>query len=699
MVKIVKRKATGFFRAKDKCIINQTIQDHHVIISETSLLIKNYYLRWFRGGDDKKPTERKPLIIDKDLITLATLVVQRKSYNSRGGLKSQVNHYNFGELKSAFDDVYGAGHEGFPSSLSISHVLAYGCQNLLTAFENNITMHFLKYPKKYIRCDLIQQGVPLKQAKLLSWSICNHFMYDVQIDDTIANKPEIVNNLESYSLLFPKKVSNDKPLCYEIVVSPFTFLPYMVHINNSLEVLFPDVDPGYKKLYNPFPLHTTFVSMHVRFDTSGLAQLLMDIEQIKDFSNQYDIMYGWKPMIKDKGDLLSTSSKIFPGRVMSDEDEHLYATEIWNYMTNLKTCKQHTEIFHVVKNTNTAFVFDNAVVTDGTSISFQVTERDNMHRKKRKKRNISDEGDIEKDKKVKKKSKHTATCDCDTSDGIRKEKELERSYVQTKKCLGNDPGKTDILAITDGVSTLCYTRKQRNEDTHLGFRTRKSLRKRRENDIDVFESEVLSACSKKSCSIDTFSTYCRERNSRRQDLKKVYEKPHFSQSKFHVFAKTKSSEMKFFNKIQESFAAPVDFTTSKYKNKMKNNRCVRKSDLLKSNAEKSAETKQDFAIAYGDGGKGMNNLKGTPSAPNVSIKRHLEQYFKVVVQPEHFTSKTCPCCKERTLNNPSFRDLISDARYEKHHLLRCTNDECESRWWNRNVAGSLNILERYLTGT
>ena len=125
MVKIVKRKATGFFRAKDKCIINQTIQDHHVIISEASLLIKNYYLRWFRSGDDKKPTDKKPLIIDKDLITLATLVVQRKSYNSRGGLKSKAKHYNFGELKKAFDDVYGEDHRGFPSSLSISHVLAY----------------------------------------------------------------------------------------------------------------------------------------------------------------------------------------------------------------------------------------------------------------------------------------------------------------------------------------------------------------------------------------------------------------------------------------------------------------------------------------------------------------------------------------------------------------------------------------------
>jgi len=100
--------------------------------------------------------------------------------------------------------------------------------------------------------------------------------------------------------------------------------------------------------------------MHTRFDTSGLAQLLMDNEQIKDFCNQYSLKYGFEPQIKTKVDLLSTSSKLFPRRSMTPEDEHLYAKELWDYLTNLMTCRQYKDIFHTVKNTNTNFVFDNA---------------------------------------------------------------------------------------------------------------------------------------------------------------------------------------------------------------------------------------------------------------------------------------------------------------------------------------------------
>lgn len=97
---------------------------------------------------------------------------------------------------------------------------------------------------------------------------------------------------------------------------------------------------------------------------------------------------------------------------------------------------------------------------------------------------------------------------------------------------------------------------------------------------------------------------------------------------------------------------------------------------------------------YGNGGKGMNNLKGTQAAPNVKIKRHLESYFKVFSQDEHFTSKTCPCCKGRCLH--SFTKKKGENEFKKHHLLRCTNVDCKSRWWNRNVVGSFNILKKFL---
>jgi len=92
------------------------------------------------------------------------------------------------------------------------------------------------------------------------------------------------------------------------------------------------------------------------------------------------------------------------------------------------------------------------------------------------------------------------------------------------------------------------------------------------------------------------------RDSRRADFEKVYKKPHFDWANFLVYTKTRSSEMKFFNQVQKTFSEPINLTHSKYKNVMKYNRCIRKSAIMKANAEKRAVEKRDFVIAYGDGG-------------------------------------------------------------------------------------------------
>lgn len=768
MTKIVKRKATGFFRPEQLKVIKQAVHDHHVIISETSLLIKNYYLQWIQSKNFNDLNNVVNVEINKDLFHISSLVVQGNQYSSRGGEKSKENNERYVHLKKVFNDVYGPTHKCFSSKLSLSQILSYGLKNLETVYENNIQSHYLKYCKKYIKCCLLEKGVKLAEAKEAAYFISLFYMYEnLVVENEKMKKPLINDNLLLFSYLFPQKHS-DKPLCYEMEVNPSKFLPFMVKMNCDFENSFPDVDEKHKKLMNPFPLHSSFIQMHARFDTSGLAQLLMDIDKIKDFSNLYDIEHGYKPQIKNKIDLLSKSSKLFPHKQLSQEEEHQYATEIWNYLTNLKTCRQGKEIFHTIKKTKTEFVFDNAIVTDGTSISFQVVEKQKMkrkckkemdqanweerERKKREKAKAKEEKQKKKEDRIKEQTKvkeekikeqennennenketqksntvKKKKCECKSCEDclIKEKKEREKKEKKDKiddllkkKVIGNDPGKKDILALTDGITTLCYTRSQRNIDTQLQKRLRKTLRLRECENIDVFESECLSQTPKKSCQYEVFKAYCRQRDENREKLKKVYDAPHFQQSKFFVHAKTKSSEMKFFNKIESVFSKPNQLLetsnntsndtcndksnhSSNHKNKLKYRRCIEKHDCMKNNIRKNATHKKDFIIAYGNGGQGMNNLKGMQSCPNVTIRRHLESYFNVFSQNEHYTSKTCPCCNERSLdcfNKTKFDETKEkNITYHKHHLLRCTNVNCESRWWNRNVVGSFNILKRFL---
>ena len=103
--------------------------------------------------------------------------------------------------------------------------------------------------------------------------------------------------------------------------------------------------------------------------------------------------------------------------------------------------------------------------------------------------------------------------------------------------------------------------------------------------------------------------------------------------------------------------------------------------------ELKEKPKNNLFIGWGNWGK-QTNLKGSAPSPGVGFKRRARQHFLIGTTPEPFTSQTCPCCQTRTLKNPE----VGKNHVEKHHLLRCTNDNCQCRYWNRNVVGSFNIL-------
>ena len=86
----------------------------------------------------------------------------------------------------------------------------------------------------------------------------------------------------------------------------------------------------------------------------------------------------------------------------------------------------------------------------------------------------------------------------------------------------------------------------------------------------------------------------------------------------------------------------------------------------------------------------------SPSCSKVSRRAlqnlcNLRALFQTETIDEHNTSKTCPCCKDKSLKAVDF--VKESFTIHKHHLLRYTNELCHSRWWNRNV---FNILDRLL---
>lgn len=659
---IVKRKATGFFRVEDIATIKQACQDVTLIISEASLLIRTYYLEWFESEITKKGDYgNDPLVITKDLLELCCSIVQGiTSPPYRGANKSDKEKLDqFHALVNCYKRLYNDKPNHIISKYSLSHILAYSIDNLLTAYNNNIEQHFVKYPKRFIWCDLVQNGYDAKEAKQFANNITNHIMYDIPVHEDVLEESI---DLMVYKELFPNKTKEEKNHGYNMAINPWLYLFKMVSINRCLEIGFPELNTKMTKLFNPLPMHSSFIPMHIRLDTSGLVQLLMTKELITDFKDDYWFEHKVHLQVSNKADMLSSFEKIFGRKPRDDKEGADFATSIWYYLTHLKTCRQSKELQQQRKN-GKSYTFDNAVITDGISISFQIIETENAGRKT-----------FNNPKKTKKTESKVTNEFINVAD-------YDKCY-EHKKMISDDPGKKDIGMFTDGFNTVRYTKAQRDQDTLLHARQKATLKLRKKQKIENYETTILNQTPKNTCFAKNFQQYCNARKEFASQFLEVYGHPMFRQHKFLVYTKVKSSEMKCMNAIVEKFKDPVNLDSPKIQSK----HCT--DYHMKLNAIKECRGPNDFIIAWGNWGRNPNIKNNAPS-PGIGIRRRFHSFFETITVPENGTSQGCPCCKtEKSLKKVTINNI------ERHHLLRCTNDNCESRLWNRNVAGAFNILER-----
>lgn len=670
-LKIVKRKARGFFKPQDIETIKLAVQDVHQIVSNASILVRANYLRWFQQNHPL-PTDNSPLEIDHVMLSMACNIVQGNTSPILRGEDKTGKVALFSQLLDSYNDLYGRlpWKPRVISKLSLSHVIAYSIETLLTAYETNVTTHFTKYPKRWILCDLLSKNVEMDTAKNLAFQIANHFLYDAPLD----NLPEgvTVDHVNNYGFLFPPKMTVKKlPRCWDLKVHPWIYLYKMVQINQSLETDFPTVDPKYRKLLNPLPFHSSFVPMHIRLDTSGLSQLLMTQEKIQAFKSLYETEHlGETLNMKTKGDMLSSFEKLLGRPPYSSQEAGEYATDMWAFLTNLKTCRHWVELNGTVRKNDpkqVEWIFDNAVVTDGVSISFQVIDKSHFGRKVLRGR-----------KKVGERA-----ADGDKSPEFEALETLSQVQLKGSKVLGCDPGKKDILAITDGCTTLCYTKGQRDQDTFKIPRTQETIRRKRKTGVETYETQVLNRYQKRSCHPEVFKRYACLRKRKEEDFLKTYRHPVFRQFKFTAHCKTKSSEHRCVDRVFKTFSKASEESKP----------CM--SPVMKENASKTVGSFSDLLIGWGNWGRSPNVLKGSGPTPGIGIRRRFSSFFKTATVNEYLTSQTCPCCQGQKCLKKVKLEKNGDS-VKRHHLLRCTNESCKSRWWNRNVAASFNILGKML---
>ena len=167
--------------------------------------------------------------------------------------------------------------------------------------------------------------------------------------------------------------------------------------------------------------------------------------------------------------------------------------------------------------------------------------------------------------------------------------------------------------------------------------------------------------------METFSSYLKERNIVKHDLKQLYTQPSFRRRQYRTYLGKRSSEDKFTNKIAKTFTPP----------------------------EKGGRKK--IVIMWGNWGKNPN-LKHQPPTPGIGLRRKVHRTFQTYTCYEGGTSSSCPLCR-KSLEYPLTKKqkVYDEVKDEKvymleniHHVLRCTNENC-GIWWDRDILGSCNI--------
>jgi hypothetical protein len=216
--------------------------------------------------------------------------------------------------------------------------------------------------------------------------------------------------------------------------------------------------------------------------------------------------------------------------------------------------------------------------------------------------------------------------------------------------------------------------------------------------VHEHETEHMSNFNRKSCVPADFLKYMSAQELYTSHAKSLYSHPYFRQDRFRAKCMRKSCEQKFVHKVRKTFGAPVldeevpvwmrggrgDLTAVQQG----------RAKMLLDNARRNVPANAPICILYGMW-RGAN-LKGSAPSPGVGLRRRLESKHHILTldASEVWSSQTCPACGTVSMENVNLRQRFpGDERQvpHKHRLLRCNNNGCPCRWWERNVSGSLCI--------
>ena len=582
-------------------IIGATVTEINEIVIYAYQFLRLFLLDKFTNNKDF-PIINKQFILD----VLKTV----SSPNSKRGQKTKQENIKNASGKTDMKQFYSQEFSNLvsnkPSYTNRTHILAITATEMTTCINTNISTHFVKHLFKYINCLFKDpQTIEIKKEKDKAkrkelYAQLNKEIRDLK-NDLMTNKIEYSNEKyhtwinENKRFLYPVKIN--KSVAYDVKINPEKYIKYSFYINQKIEEL------G-KKPYQVIPQRNNIVPKNITLNTPAIADLIDDKKQT---IFQYN-----------KSELVLHSKK--------------HQKHIWSKILKL----EKKPIFKQKE-----YVFYNQISTDGFSCSLLFIlkkYKDKEYGDKMPK--VNDEIEFTKLESL--------------------SKEQCNEYLTDKyKLVSLDPGKIRPISMIDENNKFFkYTACRRRYETYTKRSNYIILQEKKKHGVIQKETE-LSKYKSNTLNKEEYTKFITKKTETNNEFKDFYQQPLFRKLAFRRFIRTKQSEVKLLNEIE-----------NKYLTKNENNQGKK------------------IIILHGDYSR-TTQMKGCISTPNIGIKKLLQSRFIVVDVNEFNTSK---------LYNKTLKEMENvTVKRKKHkkslHEILTPKEETKCRIFvNRDTNACKNIL-------
>ena len=584
--------------------INDVVIKSHKIVIHTLQFLKLYLMHHYETHNQSLP------VIDKKLVNTTMKVICGVKDEKRG----RPPNKDTVELKDKLTMYYKEHYLQYTQEDKLdytymSNVLAYLTEDIITMYENNIQLHYVDYVERFVNV--------VWKKKMLTEKIRKLYKTKTERESRIRSLCGELRKIKNDILTVDKTTYTSKPYYHSwITEQKKRILP------NKTKFQKDSVSYDLKcKIMDYFPCMITMMKQ-------------VENEQ-ETISNVFPLRSGITPnyIRLDTITLVHLLLRKEQGNKSDYNDEgntKKHEDKIWQFFF-----RTERKVF-----TKTGYSFHHMISTDGVGVSILLLRKDLVGNKiPNAKKNISKEQYID---------------------------ELnDYTALQTKKIVGIDPGKDDLIYCVDGASkdanVFRYSQNQRRKETKmkkynnivLAMKTHKIQGK----SVIEYETE-LSKFNRKTLDVTKFKQYINEKNRVNHLLFGFYRKELFRKLKFGRYINAKRNEQKMVSNFKKTFGNP-----------------------------------EEVVICIGDWEQ-KKQMKFKEPTLGIGIRTLFRKNkYQVFLVDEFRSSCKCSRCnggvceKFRLRENP--RPNKDDMRLV-HGLLRCKNGCGE---WNRDRNGSSNIYK------